>query len=530
MNSEKNIDVQLEELARAVASKDSFVQDVMSRIETSSDKPQKQSIKIYVVRRFFMKNTFKLAAAAAIILGALGGLHFLSPSGSNGVVWADVVQRVRQANAFSYQMQLITTGQPLPDANSLANMDATIWIAADNRMKMEIKLKGLHSFTSFLLPDQKKMVYVWPETKMYLEIELVDEAITQKYLSDMKQKDPREWVQDVVNSQHQSIGKTIIDGVEVEGLETTNPAIPAGGSKKTFSRLWVNVETGYPVQLESEEDLNDGKTHRRSVIHNFQWYLDANAAGIEPNIPSDYTALPKGQMKEYTNDGKTRVSRIGFITPGSQQNPDATAASEPNIPSEHTAMPKPDEPSAIAGLRTYLELTDRYPDDLNVMTLVNGMLPAIKAMGDKILVENFNLDPNQLKGLSQEEVAKKVQEFCTNQYKGLSPEEAAKKAQEFLPKSAQLQKQAEDMMKKSKAWSESIQSLAMFYMTLVQQVKDPAYYGKTVTPGDAKSVLLRWKTSDTTYKVIMGDLSITEMSSEQLKQIEPQPDPLPTTP
>jgi len=526
MEPENNIEAKLEQLAQAIPSGNSFVDDVMSRIITSSDNLQKtQTIHISLVRRLFMKTSVKFAAAAVIVLGVFGGLRFFHSNNSSGVVWADVVQRVRQANAFSYQMQLITTGQPLPDANSLANMDATIWIAADNRMKMEIKLKGLHSFTSFLLPDQKKMVYVWPETKMYLEVELNDEVSNKKYLSDMKQKDPREWVQDVVNSRHKSIGKTIIDGVGVEGLETTNPAIAAGGNEKTFSRLWVNVETGYPVQLESEEDVNDGKTHRRSVIHNFQWYLDANAAGIEPNIPSDYTALPKGQMVEYTNDGKTRVTRISFITPGSQRNPDATAASDPNIPSDHTAMPKTDEPSAIAGLQIYLDLTGRYPDDLNALTLANGLLPAIKAMTDKMFVEILNLDPNQLKGLSQEEVAKKAQESFTNQLKGLSQEETAKKAQELALKGAQLQKQAEELSKKSNEWSKSIQSLAMFYMTLFQQVKDPAYYGKTATPGDAKSVLLRWKISDTNYKVIMGDLSVIEMSADQLKEVELQPVP-----
>lgn len=99
--------------------------------------------------------------------------------------------------------------------------------------------------------------------------------------------------------------------------------------------------------------------------------------------------------------------------------------------------------------------------------------------------------------------------FDPAQYEGLTKEEAMKKAQDQA-----LQKSMDIMM--------PIQSLAMFYMTLVQDQKDPAYYGKVVTPGDAQSILLRWKTNDTNYRVIMGDLSVVDMSSEQLQQIESQ--------
>lgn len=522
MNPEQNIETKLEQLAQAIPSGDFFVSSVMSRIETSSDTVQKP--KPNFVRRILMKNIVKVAAAAIVVVAVLIGIDWFGISiDGAGVAWADVVQRVQRAGAFSYRIQITTTGESLPDASFPTNMDAACWMTADNRMKMEINVYGLHGFIYFQLPNQNKVVYVWPETKMYLEVELNDEASNKKYLFDMKQKDPREWVQDVVNSRHKSIGKTIIDGIEVEGLETTDPTI---ANKKTFSRLWVNVETGYPVKLESEEDVNDGKTHMRFVFHDFQWYSDANAAVIEPNIPSDYIALPKGRMMDYTNNGKTRVAHIGFIAHDSQQYLDANAAaSEPNIPSDHTAMTKADEPSAIAGLQTYRELTGRYPDDLNAMTLANSMLPAIKAMSDKFLVENFNLDPNQVTGLSQEEIAMKVQESITNQFKGLSQEEAAKKAREFLPKAAQFQKQAEEFAKKSEAWSKSILSTGMFYMSLTYQLKDPAYYGKSVTPGDTNAVLLRWKTDSGTYKVIFGDLSVTEMAYEDLIAIEPKTEP-----
>jgi outer membrane lipoprotein-sorting protein len=389
-------------------------------------------------RRFSMKTFTKLAAAAVIILGVLGGLHFFHSNSSSGVVWADVVQRVQQAKAFGYQMQMTFTGEPL--AGSPANMSGTVWMTADNRMKMEISADGKPGSITYLLPDQKKFVVVMSEMKKYMEMELNDDL-----LSKMKQQnqDPREWVQRMVNSQYKSIGKSNIDGIEVEGLETTDPAIAGGITEKILARLWVDVKTGYPIQMEMDTDMNEGKTHMHSIIHNFQWNQDVDAATFTPQI-SDYTPLPKIQM------------------------------------------PKMDEQSAIAGLQKYTDMTGRYPESLSLATLMDGVQKAAK---DGSAVKNKTFDPNRFKNMSQDELLK----WTTEQ-------------------------------------TMSIQSIGIFYMTLVQEKKDPAYYGKTVTPGDTKSVLLRWKASDTTYKVIMGDLSVSEISADQLKHIEPAPDQPPANP
>jgi len=50
--------------------------------------------------------------------------------------------------------------------------------------------------------------------------------------------------------------------------------------------------------------------------------------------------------------------------------------------------------------------------------------------------------------------------------------------------------------------------------------KDPAYYGKTVTPKDTDKVLLRWKVSESEYRVIFGDLHAETVSPEKLAELE----------
>jgi hypothetical protein len=55
---------------------------------------------------------------------------------------------------------------------------------------------------------------------------------------------------------------------------------------------------------------------------------------------------------------------------------------------------------------------------------------------------------------------------------------------------------------------------------LVQEQKDPAYYGEIATPGDIAQVLLRWKTADGEYRVVFADLHAETVTAEQLAQLE----------
>ena len=65
-----------------------------------------------------------------------------------------------------------------------------------------------------------------------------------------------------------------------------------------------------------------------------------------------------------------------------------------------------------------------------------------------------------------------------------------------------------------------IRGLDKFYGLLQSDKKDPAYYGKTVTPKDVDKVLMRWKVSDNEYRVIFGDLHAETVTPEKLAELE----------
>ena len=92
-------------------------------------------------------------------------------------------------------------------------------------------------------------------------------------------------------------------------------------------------------------------------------------------------------------------------------------------------------------------------------------------------------------------------------------------AKKFKEESAQI-KSKDEQIARVMEFARPIQSLTMFHMMLSQEQKEPAYYGKAVTPGDKALVLMRWKTGDNQYRVLFGDLRAETVDAETLAKLE----------
>jgi hypothetical protein len=66
----------------------------------------------------------------------------------------------------------------------------------------------------------------------------------------------------------------------------------------------------------------------------------------------------------------------------------------------------------------------------------------------------------------------------------------------------------------------SIMGPAFFYEKLVDDKKEPAYYGQMVGPDDINKVLMRWKLDDGQFRVIFGDLHVETVTPEKLAGLE----------
>lgn len=231
-------------------------------------------------RKTIMKNPItKYAAAAVIIIAITTGLFkFIDTGSTSGVVWADVARKVQASRGVifrttehiapdtydqesDFSMQYYTSTQSRLDEYEGGEIIKTIWGNCDTK--------------TVILVDHYHKSYV----KMILETTMPDRLQT---------ADPNRWVQKFLSCPYKKLGQKTIDGILCEGIETTDPAFYGGGNppETPVARLWVSVETGYPVQLEGERVYN-GQRHT-FVQDQFQWDVELDKSLFDPNIPNSY--------------------------------------------------------------------------------------------------------------------------------------------------------------------------------------------------------------------------------------------------
>jgi outer membrane lipoprotein-sorting protein len=369
----------------------------------------------------------KLAAAAVIIIAVLAGIYYFAGEGTRKCcAWERIADRVEQFKTCIFRMHIQQMGGPFGQKGQ--QIESKVYLSSDYGYKMETMLEGKVMQQMYMPADDNAMVMVMPSEKKYMRMVLTDEMRTK---SKKQMQDPRTMVTQMVSGmsgQYKELGKEKINGVEVQGIEVNNPPGFQGVYNNFMGRLWVDVDTEYPVRMEIEAEIGTGeqKINMVMVMDGFEWSAELSPDLFKPDIPADYTMM--AEMK----------------------------------------MPGQDEASAIEGLRLFAEMTDgNYPSQMNVMTLTRE---TAEIFGKK---------------------------FGANKTK---------------PSDEQVQEMTAKAMK--------VQAPVLFYAKLGQDGKGPVYYGKGVKAGDANAVLMRWKNSDDTYRVIYGDLSAESVTDEKLKEME----------
>jgi hypothetical protein len=136
----------------------------------------------------------------------------------------------------------------------------------------------------------------------------------------------------VMDCDHIELGQKVINDIEVEGLETTDPKYGGGLLENIVVRIWVDVETRWPILMEMDGVMDslvsEGLIEVHAIMDGFQWDIDVDPTEFVPEIPEDYTELA-------------------------------------NI-----EMPKMYAEAAIEGLKKFAESTGHYPEKLNPISMI----------------------------------------------------------------------------------------------------------------------------------------------------------------
>ncbi len=241
-----------------------------------------------------MKSSMTKIAAAGVIILIGAYITSLWQGGGSGVVLADVLTQIEQVKAYMYKMSQTVTGK-YPDGKPInVEAESTVLVSQEHGVKINYETSPLPITGQkilqeiYILPAQKTITILMPNDKKYSEMEF-DETSLEEWAKGFS--DPKFMVKQILSCEHTSMGKSIIDGTEVEEFQTTDRSI----SDETFRefdvkiKIWVDLKTQLPVRLEIETNKDDKMQHMRSVVQDFQWDVSVDASEFEPVIPNDYT-------------------------------------------------------------------------------------------------------------------------------------------------------------------------------------------------------------------------------------------------
>ncbi|MBW8015370.1 MAG: hypothetical protein FVQ82_04225 [Planctomycetes bacterium] len=205
---------------------------------------------------------------------------------------------------------------------------------------------------------------------------------------------------------------------------------------------------------------------------------------IEMEFGSDKGMEIKGVIEDFNWDVALDGSEFAYTIPEDYEK------------MGEVVMPEMNAEAAIEGLKMLIDIYDgKFPKSLNMMELIQD-------------VSKYRMEEMKQKMEEQKKAHEKAVEEATAA--GIDPNTIAQVKPE-VSKELQ-QKMIDDQMK--------MQGVCMFYLKLVGEKKDPAYYGDRITPADKDMILMRWLNDKDGYTVILGDLSIVDLTPEEVGEME----------
>lgn len=262
--------------------------------------------------RIIMNNRMtKLAAAAVIVIGVFVGFGIFTETGS--VSWAQVRQQVAAVRAVMYKAKVNATenGQPFQ-----LQIEATL--ADEHGTRMDTYMDKQLIGRSFTLADKKTHIYIMPAQKKYIEVELTEKIR-------IENGDPKLIVEAFLKGDYKKLGHREINGVTLEGIQSHDVSptagVPGGGglmealeglSAKVIASLWVDVATGWPVEITFDITDENGGEQMTIVVSDFQWDAQIDPTTFASVIPDGYELMYKVNA-ENLEEGNQLVEGLKYF-------------------------------------------------------------------------------------------------------------------------------------------------------------------------------------------------------------------------
>ena len=237
-----------------------------------------------VIRRTIMIHPIvKLAVAAAVVIAGLLGLNIINMPHTGGVAWAAIPGHIDGIDTFMFRLTIGVGGDDTAKPTPAGQW--TFYLSEKYGFRMDVGAGDGAAASWYVAPGSDTLITVIPSGKTWSKRLLS----AQERDNAMKEyEDPADYINRFLAHGYKELGRSVIDGVEVEGIEVTDPPTKGGKLQNGVGRLWVDVQTELPIRLEIK-----GAADSQAVqwLMEFRWGQAVDPATFEPNIPSDYTPL-----------------------------------------------------------------------------------------------------------------------------------------------------------------------------------------------------------------------------------------------
>src|SRR4030042_247718 len=251
--------------------------------------------------RFIMESKITRYSAAAVVALAMA-LVLLDPFGtsdSGHIVWAQVVQNMDKVQMFVHKEQRfyyeLGEDEPFLKTDVIKHACPKYGVVEE-----QYTTEGDLMHRAYLLGEARQIVGVVPKVKKYFKAPMTD---TMAHMSD--RLTPRGLVEYFMAIEHKNLGRSRIDGHEVEGFEAMETELwPIHDTfrflfpvRQITWRFWIDVESSLPVRAEYEIITDRGlftEMKKLKVVckaYAFEYHKEVQEELFDPNIPDDYTEL-----------------------------------------------------------------------------------------------------------------------------------------------------------------------------------------------------------------------------------------------
>ncbi|MCX5644334.1 MAG: hypothetical protein NTZ17_06575 [Phycisphaerae bacterium] len=183
-----------------------------------------------------------------------------------------------------FRLTIGVRGKDGPSVSDGHTGQGTFYLSEQYGFRMDISGDGT-VVSWYVPPEADTITMVVPAEKKWSKTPLPPE---QRGKMPGQYEDPAEYIERFLARPSKELGRSVIDGIEVEGIEVTDPPAEKGKLANGIGRLWVDVQTQLPVRIEIEGTAGDMAVR---WLMEFKWSEAVPASVFEPNIPSDYTPL-----------------------------------------------------------------------------------------------------------------------------------------------------------------------------------------------------------------------------------------------